>query len=175
MSSNELAFKGRLPRIADGVFVAPTATVIGDVELDRDASVWFGCVLRGDVMPIRIGARSNIQDLTLAHGTSGRYAVQIGCEVTVGHRAVLHGCTVADHVLIGMGAILLDGVEVGEGAIVAAGAVVSPGTIVAPRTLVAGVPARPLREVRDVEYAEILASAARYVALAAKYREASDA
>lgn len=164
-----LPYNGTRPELGEGVFVAPNATVIGDVELGEAASVWYGCVLRGDVMPIRIGPRSNIQDLSLAHGTSGRYGVEIGAGVTVGHRVTLHGCNVADGVLVGMGSVLLDGVEVETGAIIAAGAVVSPGTRVPAGALVAGVPAKPLREVRENEAVEISASADRYVEHARHY------
>ena len=116
-----LTLAGRTPRIGASAYVAPSADVIGDVELGENSSVWFQCVLRGDIEPIRIGANSNIQDGTVIHTMNGAPAT-VGEWVTVGHRAVLHGCTVEDHCLIGMGAVLLNHVQVGEGSIVAAGA-----------------------------------------------------
>ncbi len=161
------------PTVHDGVFVADDAQVMGQVTLGRDASVWYGCVLRGDVMPLVIGDRTNIQDLSLAHGTSGKFGVQVGAEVTVGHRAILHGCTVGDRCLIGMGAILLDGCVIEPGCIIAAGAVVSPGTVVPERTMVAGIPAKPRRDVTDAEYQSILDSAQRYIDLAKTHRNNS--
>ena len=119
--------------------------MVGDVEIGEDSSVWYGAVLRGDVHSIRVGARSNIQDQSTIHVTRDLYPAAIGDEVTVGHRAVVHGCRVHDGALVGIGAIVLDGAVIGEGAWVAAGALVTPGTVVEPRTLVAGVPARPIR------------------------------
>ena len=139
------------PRIHESVFVAPGAVVVGDVEIGADSSVFYGAVLRGDVERIRIGARTNIQDQATLHVSAGRYATLLGDEITVGHSAVVHGCTVADGALIGIGAVVLDGATIGEDALVAAGAVVTPGTTVAPRTLMAGTPARPLRSLSDAE------------------------
>lgn len=165
-------FRGMTPKLARGVWVAPSAEVIGDVELGEDVSIWFGTVLRGDVMPIRIGARSNIQDLSMAHGTGGVWGVEIGEEVTVGHRAIVHGCTIADRVLVGMGSVILDGCKIGEGAVIAAGAVLSPGTVVPPRTMWAGVPAKERRPITDVDWGIIRGTAAHYVELAHEYDEA---
>jgi len=133
------------PRIAPSAWVAPGAVVVGDVEIGEDSSIWYGAVVRGDVHQIRIGARTNIQDQATVHVTRGRFATLIADEVTVGHRAVVHGCTVHAGALIGIGAIVLDGAEVGEGALVAAGAVVTPGTKVLAGQLVAGIPARGVR------------------------------
>jgi len=146
-----LPFEGRWPRVHASAWVAPGAVVVGDVELGPDASVWYGCVLRGDVHAIRVGARSNLQDLCVVHVTAGRFPAEIGAEVTVGHHAVVHGCSVRDGALIGIGALVLDGAEVGEGALVGAGAVVTPGARVAPYTLVVGAPARPVRLLDDAE------------------------
>lgn len=164
-------YQGKNPRVAPTTFVAPTAELIGDVVVGEESSLWFHSVLRGDVMPIRIGRRSNIQDLCLLHGTTGRFGVEIGDEVTVGHRAVIHAATVQSRVLVGMGAVILDGAVVEEGAIVAAGAVVPPGMRVKARTLVAGVPARLIREVTEEEWEGILRSARRYAELAGLYRQ----
>ncbi len=148
-----LPYRECLPRIHPAAWVAPGAVVIGDVEVGPDASVWFGSVVRGDVHRIRIGAGTNLQDQCVVHVTRDRFPCEIGAEVTVGHRATVHGCRVEDGALVGIGAILLDGVEVGEEAWVAAGAVVAPGTRVPPRTLVRGTPARPARTLGAEELA----------------------
>lgn len=137
-----LPWNGRFPTIAADAFISPNATIIGDVEIGAGASVWFGCVLRGDEEPIRVGAGTNIQDLTLVHTSGGVSPTIIGANVTVGHSAIIHGCTIEDGALIGMGAIVLDQAVVGRDAIVAAGAVVSPGKRVNAGELWAGVPAR---------------------------------
>jgi carbonic anhydrase/acetyltransferase-like protein (isoleucine patch superfamily) len=132
------------------VYVAPSADVIGNVELGENSSVWFHCVLRGDIEPIRVGANSNIQDGTVIHTMKGAPAI-VGEWVTVGHRVVLHGCTVGDHCLIGMGAVVLNHVHVGEGSIVAAGSLVAENTVIPPRSLYMGVPAKLQREVTEDE------------------------
>ena len=126
-------------------WVAPSAVVIGDVEIGSESSLWYGSVVRGDVHEIRIGARTNLQDLCVVHVTRGRFATYIGDEVTVGHRAVVHGCRVEDGALIGIAAIVLDGARVGAEALVGAGALVPPGMEVPEGTLVVGVPARVVR------------------------------
>lgn len=136
-----LSYRGRAPRIAASAFVAESADVIGDVEIGENASVWFQTVLRGDIASIRVGASSNFQDGSIAHGFRGTPVV-IGERVTVGHRVVLHACTIEDHCLIGMGAVILNNARVGEGSIVAAGAVVPENTAIPPRSLYLGVPAR---------------------------------
>jgi carbonic anhydrase/acetyltransferase-like protein (isoleucine patch superfamily) len=141
------------PKLGRDVFLAPNATVTGDVELGDEVSVWFGAVIRGDSGPIRIGARTNIQDLVCVHATRGVSTTHIGAEVTVGHGAILHGCKVGDRCLIGMGAILLDNAEIAPDSLVAAGAVVSGKLLVPPRSLVAGNPAKVLRDLRDEEMA----------------------
>jgi carbonic anhydrase/acetyltransferase-like protein (isoleucine patch superfamily) len=158
-----LPYRGVVPRLARGAWVAPGATLVGDVELGPDASVWYGCVLRGDVHRIRVGARSNVQDLSVVHVTRERFATEIGADVTVGHRAVVHGCWIGDGALIGIGAIILDGATVGEGAWIGAGAVVTPGTAIPPRMLALGAPARPVRAVGDTEFEEQLERTRRYV------------
>lgn len=134
-------FQGTHPVIGANVFVAPTALVIGDVRLGDGASVWHGAVLRGDMGPIRIGELTNVQDLCVCHVTTGGPDLVVGNRVTVGHRAILHSCTVEDGCLIGMGSVILDGARIGSGSIVAAGSVVLQGFEVPPRSLVVGVPA----------------------------------
>ena len=158
------------PRIHPTVLVMEGATVIGDVELGEGASVWPGVVLRGDVNFIRVGARTNLQDGTVVHVTTARHPTVLGDDVTVGHRVVLHGCTVHDRCLIGIGAIVLDGAVVGPDAMVGAGALVPPGAVVAPGTLVLGAPARPKRPLTPEEIDGLRRSAAHYVELAARYR-----
>jgi carbonic anhydrase/acetyltransferase-like protein (isoleucine patch superfamily) len=145
-----LTLAGRTPRIAASAYVAPSADVIGSVDVGENSSVWFQCVLRGDIEPIRVGANSNIQDGTVIHTMTGA-PVTVGDWVTVGHRVVLHGCTVENHCLIGMGAVLLNKVRVGEGSIVAAGSLVAENTVIPPRCLYMGVPAKLHREVLERE------------------------
>lgn len=157
------AFGGVSPRLGSGVWLAPGCVVVGDVELSEDASVWYGSVLRGDVHAIRVGARSNIQDLSVVHVTRDRFACTIGSEVTVGHRAVVHGCDIGDRALIGIGAVVLDGARVGESAVVGAGAVVTPGTEIPPGVLALGTPARVVRELREDEMARNLRNTLAYV------------
>ncbi len=136
------------PSIADSAFVAPSADVIGDVELAEDASVWYQCVLRGDIAPIRVGRETNIQDLTMVHVDPGTPCL-IGDRVGIGHRAIIHACRIEDDCLIGMGAIVLSGAVIGRGSLVAAGAVVTEGMEVPPDSLVVGLPAKVIRTVDD--------------------------
>ncbi|HTS68335.1 MAG TPA: gamma carbonic anhydrase family protein [Terriglobia bacterium] len=157
-----LTVAGRAPRIGGSVFLAPSADIIGDVELAENSSVWFQCVLRGDIEPIRIGANSNIQDGTIIHTMAGAPTI-VGDWVTVGHRVVLHGCKVGNQCLIGMGAVVLNHVVVGEGSIVAAGAVVAENTVIPPYSLFMGVPARRRREVTEKEQAFIRMHADHYL------------
>lgn len=164
-------FTGIWPKVAEGVFVADTARVIGDVEIGEDASVWYGSVLRGDVGSIRVGARSNIQDLSMLHMSLGISNTVIGEDVTVGHRVVIHGARIGDGALIGMGAILLDNCEIGAEALVAAGAVVTANMKVPPRTLVVGTPAKVLRDLREEEWQQGRLLAARYVEVAKAHRQ----
>ncbi|MGH9947814.1 MAG: gamma carbonic anhydrase family protein, partial [Pyrinomonadaceae bacterium] len=143
--------------------------VIGDVEIGKDASVWFGSVVRGDVNHIRIGARTNIQDMTMIHVDSGMHPTILEEEITVGHRVTLHGCYVERGCLIGIGAILLDGVRVGANSLVAAGSLLTPGTQIPPRSLVMGSPAKVKRELTDEELARLDRSWRNYVELKAVY------
>ena len=160
------AYKGIRPRLGRDVWVAPNATVIGDVELGDEASVWFGAVIRGDEMPIRFGKRTNLQDGSVVHITSERAATTIGDDVTVGHMVLLHGCTVGDGVLVGMGSILLDGSVVVDGCIIAAGSFLSPGTRIPKRSLAMGRPARVVRAVTETDLAWIREAGRLYVGYA---------
>ena len=152
-----LPYKGIRPKFAQNVFVAPGASVIGNVELKSGSSVWFGCVLRGDERAIRVGENTNIQDLTVIHTSRQGRDAEIGANVTVGHRVVLHGCTVGDSVLIGIGAIVLDDVSIESGSIVAAGAVVTAGKHIRAGEVWAGCPALCVGEVKG-KLAEFIAS-----------------
>jgi carbonic anhydrase/acetyltransferase-like protein (isoleucine patch superfamily) len=163
-----IPYKDIHPTLGKNVFLAANATIIGDVHLGEDCSVWFNTVIRGDVNYIRIGPRTNIQDLCTCHVTLDKWPLIIGAGVTVGHNAVLHGCVIQDYCLIGMGARILDGAQVGPRALVAAGSVVREGFIVPEHTLVAGNPAVVKRELRAEEIANLMASAERYV----KYKDA---
>ncbi|MEM1044179.1 MAG: gamma carbonic anhydrase family protein [Bacteroidota bacterium] len=163
-------FLGTHPHLGGDNFVAPTAAVIGDVTLDRGTSIWHGASLRGDVHFIRIGAGSNVQDNATVHVSRGTHPAVIGGGVTIGHNAVVHGCTVEDDCLIGMGAIVLDGAHVGTGSLVGAGALVTGNTIVPPRSLVLGSPAKVVRSLADGEVETIRANAAHYVRMSAMYR-----
>ena len=164
------SFLGRAPVLGDGVYVSDTAAVVGDVTLGDGASVWFGASLRGDVHWIRIGPGSNVQDNATVHVSRGTHPCDMGAGVTVGHNAVVHGCTIEDDVLVGMGAIVLDGAVVGAGSLVGAGALVTGGTVVPPRSLVLGSPARVVRALSDDEVERNRANAAHYVRMARMYR-----
>lgn len=157
-----LTYAGRIPGIAASAYVAESADVIGDVEIGENASIWFTAVLRGDIEPIRIGANSNIQDGSVVHTLLGSPVV-VGDWVTVGHRAVLHGCTVANNCLIGIGAVLLNDVRVGEGSIIGAGALVPERTVIPPRSLYLGVPARLRRQLTESDQQFIRAHAQHYL------------
>jgi gamma-carbonic anhydrase len=143
------------PKVHSTAFIAPGAVVFGDVRIDEDASIWFNCVLRGDVNYIQIGKRTNIQDLSLLHGVIDEYPVIVGDDVTVGHSAIIHACVIEDNCLIGMGAKVLSGAVVGANSIVAAGAVVREGQVVPPNSLVAGVPAQVKKTLSHSEIAMI--------------------
>ncbi len=162
---------GGAPRIAPDVYLAPGAVVVGDVEIGPASSVWFNATIRGDVAPIRIGARSNVQDSAVLHVDAGTPCL-VGDDVTIGHGAIVHGTTVGNGVTIGMGAVVLSRSRIGAGAIVAAGAVVPEDAEVRPGVLVMGVPAREKRLLTDAERQASADNAARYVANAARFRAA---
>jgi len=157
-------FRGRAPQIASSVYVDSQAVVIGDVAIDEDASVWPCAVLRGDYHSIRIGARTSVQDGCVLHIESGRYALTVGSNVTVGHRVILHGCTVESGCLIGMGSILLNGCKIGAGSIIAAGTLITERMEIPPGSLVMGSPGKVRRAVTQEEGKRIALSADRYVA-----------
>lgn len=150
------------PKVHPSVFIAPGAKIVGDVEIGRDSSIWFNVVIRGDVHYIKIGEMTNVQDLSMLHVTNGKFPLNIGNKVTIGHSVKLHGCTLEDLCLIGIGAIVLDGAVVQEKSIVAAGAVVKPNFIVPSGKLVAGVPAKVIRNLTDLEIDDLEKSAQRY-------------
>lgn len=162
-------FEGVFPVTEQGVYVAGGARVIGDVRLGAHSSVWYNSVLRGDVCPITIGRRTNIQDLSMIHVTSGQFETLVGDEVTVGHRAILHGCQIGDRCLIGMGATILDGAIIEPECLIAAGSLIPPGMRVPSGSLVMGSPGRVKRELGDEERQNIVASAHHYVELARRH------
>lgn len=164
-----LPYMGMEPRITEGVFVAPGAVVVGDVELAEGVSIWFGSVLRGDERSIRVGRNSNIQDLTAIHTSRGGWDAEIGEYVTVGHRVVLHGCRIHNRVLIGIGAVVLDEVEIETGAIVAAGATVTPGKRIQSGEVWAGCPAKKIGEVSEAQRLILDSTPPHYRAKAEKY------
>jgi carbonic anhydrase/acetyltransferase-like protein (isoleucine patch superfamily) len=145
------AFENLLPIVHPTAFVHPSAQLLGDVKLDEDVSVWPTTVLRGDCGTIHIGARTNVQDGSVAHATTGMSQTSIGIECTIGHRVILHGCTVGNRCLIGMGSIVLDGAEIGDESFVAAGSVVTPGKKFPPRSFILGSPAKRIREVSETD------------------------
>ena len=167
------------PRIAPTAFVAETAVIIGNVEIGSESSIWYNCVARGDVNFIRIGNRTNIQDLSMLHVTSPQNAgdsgapLIIGDDVTVGHQVTLHGCTIGNGAFVGMQAMIMDGAVIGEGALVGARALVTEGTVVPPHTLWIGAPAKYKRDLTSDEREWLLRSAGNYVRYAAEYRDDS--
>jgi carbonic anhydrase/acetyltransferase-like protein (isoleucine patch superfamily) len=165
------SYRGTRPTLAPDVFLADNACVIGDTHIGAGSSVWFGAVVRADVMPIRIGAATSIQDNTVIHVTSEKSGTTIGDRVTVGHNVILHACSVGDDCIIGMGSIILDQARIGRFCIVGAGALVTPGTDIPDGHLAVGSPARVKRPITDEERAWITSSASHYVTLARRYLE----
>jgi carbonic anhydrase/acetyltransferase-like protein (isoleucine patch superfamily) len=162
-------FRGTVPRVHPSAYIDESAQVIGDVEIGEESSVWMCVVIRGDVHRIRIGRRSNVQDGTIVHGMKDTHPTMIGDDVTIGHGALVHGCTIEDCCLIGMGTILLNGVRIGTGSIVAAGTLLAEGTNVPSRSLVMGVPGKVKRQLGDSDVAEIQMYADRYVGYRREY------
>ena len=161
------SFLGQAPTYDDTTYIAESAVVLGDVTLGAHASVWHHCTLRGDVHWIRVGPETNVQDHTVVHVTHGTAPTDIGARVTIGHGAIIHGCTIEDEVLVGMGATVLDHAQVGRHSIVGAQALVTKGTEIPPRSLVLGQPAEVVRELSDEEVASIQDGAENYVRYAA--------
>lgn len=166
----EMSIAGHTPQTSHALFVAPNATIIGNVVLGEGSSVWYSTVLRGDSSPIRVGERTNLQDGVVVHADPD-FPCTLGGDVSVGHRAVVHGCTVEDGCLIGMGAVVLNGAVVGAGSLVAAGAVVPEGAVIPPGSLVAGVPGKVKRSLTEEDAARLTANAANYLRLARLHAE----
>lgn len=156
-------------RIGDGVFIAENATLLGDVTIGDSSGVWFGAVLRGDRDRIVVGAGSNVQDNVTVHASTG-FPTLIGDRVSIGHGAIVHGCTISDEVLVGMGAIVMNGAVVGEGSIIGAGAVVTEGKVVPPGSVVVGVPGKVVKQVDEAQREHIRENAKVYVEMAGRYR-----
>jgi carbonic anhydrase/acetyltransferase-like protein (isoleucine patch superfamily) len=169
-----LPFKGRSPSIHPSAFVAPGARIIGDVEIGPEASIWYNCVLRGDINRIVVGARSNVQDGTIIHVEGGQpgLPVVIGEDALIGHLAVLHGCTVREGSFVGMGSVMMDGSVIEEGAMLAAGALLSPGKIISAGQLWAGRPAKFVRDLTAEQMQAMKLQVAGYVATARDHRQA---
>ena len=174
-----LAFEGKAPRIDPSAFVAPGARLIGDIEIGAEASVWYNCVLRGDMNRIRIGARSNVQDGTVIHvdpprpgGPEAGFPCLIGDDVLIGHMAMVHGCTLRDRAFVGLGAIVMDGCEIEGDAMLAAGAMLTPGKRIPSGQLWAGRPAKYVRDLGEADLEAMRAGVAHYVALAKRHAAA---
>lgn len=165
-------YRGITPVVHPSVFVAPSASVIGDVVVGPDSSIWYGAVIRGDVMPIRIGARTSIQDNAVLHATGGWAETVVGDRVTVGHSAILHGCRIGNDVLIGMGSIVLDDAEIGEWVLLGAGSLVTSRSKIPAGVLAMGRPAKPVRELKDDERERIREAAELYVGYAVEHAAA---
>jgi len=180
VNDNIRTWQGLLPTLGRRVWIDPAATVIGDVALGDDVSVWPGAVLRGDVNTIRVGARTNIQDGSICHVTHdgpytpGGLPLILGADITVGHGAILHACTIGNRCLIGMGALVLDGAEIGDDVMLAAGSLVSPGKRLEPGRLYRGRPAKAVRELDQAELDMLRYSAANYVKLKEQYLDEGD-
>lgn len=166
----KVPYKGKCPAVHHSAFVAPNATLVGDVDIGAEATVWFGAVLRGDVQPIRVGARSSIQDLAMLHATRRWSPTLIGEDCTVGHSVVLHGCRLGDRVLVGMGSLLLDDAEVGSDTLIGAGSLITQRQRIPSGVLVLGRPAKVVRELTAEERGGLLTSARNYVVHAQEYR-----
>ncbi|MBL0311905.1 MAG: gamma carbonic anhydrase family protein [Holophagaceae bacterium] len=161
-------FQGMAPKLGQGIFIAESALVLGDVEIGDDSSIWFNCVVRGDVNYVRIGARSNIQDMSCIHVTNHKWPTLIGDEVSIAHNVMLHGCTLGKGVLVGMSTTIMDGAVIGEGCLVAAGSLVREGFIAPPHTLVAGWPAIVKKELSEGQRQLVAGIWPRYI----RYKEA---
>jgi carbonic anhydrase/acetyltransferase-like protein (isoleucine patch superfamily) len=163
------SYQGKTPVVPESCYVDPSAQVIGDVELGEQASVWMNAVIRGDVNSIRIGAKSNVQDGAVLHGMRYLYPVTVGEMVTIGHNATVHGCTLGDNVLVGIGAVILNHAKIGEGSIIAAGAVIPEHAVIPPRSLVVGVPGKVKKTLGEEDQKMILQYAQNYLDYTAIY------
>ena len=170
MPGSVWSFEGQSPRIDAAAWIAPGAVVIGDVEIGAGASIWFGCVLRGDTGAIRVGARSNVQDGSVLHIATGQFDCVLGEDVTIGHMALVHACTLGDGAFVGMGATVLDGAAIGAGGMLAAGGLLTPGKRIGAGELWAGRPARKMRDMDGAERAHWAATAVHYAELATRFR-----
>jgi len=165
-----LPYLGKYPKIDESVFICEGTHIIGDVQIDKDVNIWFNCVIRGDVNYIRIGERSNVQDGSILHVTYKKYPLVIGKDVSIGHKAMLHGCTIKDSALIGMGAILLDNAVVNSNSFIAAGTLVKEHFEVPEGVLVAGVPGKIIRELTEEEIESIKQRARSYLMYVNNYK-----
>jgi carbonic anhydrase/acetyltransferase-like protein (isoleucine patch superfamily) len=170
-----LAYRGIFPKIAQHVFIAPGAWVIGDVTIGERSSIWFNTVVRGDVHYIRIGSSTSVQDNSTLHVTGPDFPLHIGDRVIIGHKAIVHGCTIEDECMIGMGAVILDGCKIGKGSVIAAGTVLPPGFEVPAESVVMGAPAQIKRQAGEADRAMILQGCSHYLELAAEYLRAGSA
>lgn len=164
-----LSFKNKVPKINSDCFIAPNSMVIGDVEIDSQSSVWFGTVLRGDVFQIKIGSNTNVQDNSVVHVTTNKYPTIIGNNVTIGHSVTLHGCSISNNTLVGIGSIVMDQCELGEWSILAAGSVLKPKTIIPSGKLWGGLPAKEIRDISESEKEWIEELSNNYVELSKQY------
>lgn len=165
-----IPFEGKMPKVHETAWLAETAVLVGDVEIGEESSIWYGCVLRGDEMPVRVGKRTNVQDGSILHVENELYPCILGDDVSVGHGAIVHGCEVGNWALIAMGAIVLNNVKVGEGAVVAAGAIVPEGKVIEPGTLWMGAPAKYVRDLNDAERERFRKTSKVYSHLKDRYR-----
>jgi carbonic anhydrase/acetyltransferase-like protein (isoleucine patch superfamily) len=173
MTGHLWPYRGILPAIHESAFIAPGTHVIGDVQIGDSTSLWFNCVVRGDVNSIRIGSRTNIQDGTIVHVSGGRFGTLIGNDVLVGHQCIIHGCRLEDESFVGMGAVVMDGCVIERGAMLGAGGLLSPGKIVKSRQLWLGRPARYHRDLTAEEIEANRQAAVHYAKLAQEYRDSS--
>ena len=165
-------FRDKSPIIPESCYVSESVDIIGDVEFGEEVNIWFGTVIRGDMNFVKIGSRTNIQDNSTVHVTTDISPTIIGSGVTIGHNAIIHGCTIEDNCLIGMGSIIMDEAIIGEGSLIGAGAVVPPNMVVLPKSLVVGLPAKVVRQVNEAETEEILERAQHYIDFANEYKNA---
>jgi gamma-carbonic anhydrase len=163
-------FSDKTPIIPDSCYISESVDIIGEVELGEEVNIWFGTVIRGDMNYIKIGSRTNIQDNSTVHVTTGIAPTIIGSGVTIGHNAIIHGCTIEDNCLIGMGSIIMDNVVIGEGSLIGAGAVVPPNVKIPPHSLVVGLPAKVVRKVNENERTDIFERAQHYIDFANEYK-----